>query len=72
MGLLSLSYTRPKHVDRKGSGSLSDAESQGSQESGRSGYSSGIPDSLAFDNIMSGGTCPVGPPLQTCVSYAAY
>ncbi|RBR16436.1 uncharacterized protein FIESC28_06984 [Fusarium coffeatum] len=66
MGLLPLTYTRPKHVDQRSyrsnsssSDSLSDAEkTDGSVNSGFSGYSSGIPDSLAFDNIINGGTCP--------------
>ncbi|PHH74361.1 hypothetical protein CDD80_3122 [Ophiocordyceps camponoti-rufipedis] len=52
----SLGYTRPKHVD-------SPPSRDGSQEivsirSGTSGSSAGIPDSLTFDNIMNGGTCP--------------
>jgi hypothetical protein len=64
MGLLPLTYTRPKHVDqesfRNSGDSFSDTEkSDGSVKSGRSGYSAGIPDSLAFDKIISGGTCPV-------------
>ncbi|EKJ68103.1 hypothetical protein FPSE_11703 [Fusarium pseudograminearum CS3096] len=68
MGLLPLTYTRPKHVDQRSyrsnsassSGdSLSDGEkTDGSVNSGFSGYSSGIPDSLAFDKIIDGGTCP--------------
>ncbi|KAF4988884.1 hypothetical protein FDECE_14884 [Fusarium decemcellulare] len=63
MGLLSLTYTRPKHVDhqsfRNSGGSFSDAEkSDGSVKSGQSGHSAGIPDSLAFDKIINGGTCP--------------
>lgn len=33
--------------------------------SGQSGCSAGIPDSLAFDKIMSGGTCPVSLPRTT-------
>lgn len=33
--------------------------SDGSVKSGRSGGSNGIPDSLTFDRIMNGGTCPV-------------
>lgn len=64
MGLLSLTYTRPKHVDQqsmRSRDSLSDEKTDGSVKSGRSGYSAGIPDSLAFDNIMNGGTCPVSP-----------
>ncbi|KAI8682972.1 hypothetical protein LRP88_05057 [Fusarium phalaenopsidis] len=63
MGLLPVTYTRPKHVDqelfRNSGDSLSDTEkSDGSVKSGRSGCSAGIPDSLAFDKIISGGTCP--------------
>ncbi|UZP37626.1 hypothetical protein NXS19_005442 [Fusarium pseudograminearum] len=64
MGLLPLTYTRPKHVDQRSyrsnsassSGdSLSDGEkTDGSVNSGFSGYSSGIPDSLAFDKIIDG------------------
>lgn len=55
---INLTYTRPKHVDAQ---SLrSEAEStNASVNSGNSGRSNGIPDSLAFDNIINGGTCPV-------------
>ncbi|POR38963.1 Regulator of G protein signaling superfamily [Tolypocladium paradoxum] len=57
--LFSLTYTRPKHVDSlRSRDSLTDVKSDGSVRSGRSGCSAGIPDSLAFDNIMNGGTCP--------------
>lgn len=69
MGLLPLTYTRPKHVDQQSSrnsvassdrNSFSDAEkTDGSIKSGSSGYSSSIPDSLTFDKIINGGTCPV-------------
>jgi hypothetical protein len=69
MGLLPLTYTRPKHVDQQsfrssvassGRDSLSDGEkTDGSVKSGSSGYSSSIPDSLTFDKIINGGTCPV-------------
>ncbi|KAF7548092.1 hypothetical protein G7Z17_g7294 [Cylindrodendrum hubeiense] len=66
MGLMPLTYTRPKHVDRdswnssaSGDSSFSDNEkSDGSVKSGVSGHSAGIPDSLAFDKIINGGTCP--------------
>ncbi|KAF4994966.1 hypothetical protein FGRMN_5457 [Fusarium graminum] len=74
MGLLPLTYTRPKHVDqqsipsnttRTGStasslrDSFSDNEkTDGSVKSGFSGFSSGIPDSLTFEKIINGGTCP--------------
>ncbi|KAI1379987.1 hypothetical protein F4677DRAFT_300957 [Hypoxylon crocopeplum] len=59
----SLSYRRPAHIDkeqfRRDNSSLSDTEkSDASLKSGKSGASSGIPDALAFDKIMSGGTCP--------------
>lgn len=66
MGLLPLTYTRPKHIERQsydtGRDSLSDSEksdSDTSLKSGRSGQSAGIPDSLSFDKIVNGGTCPV-------------
>ncbi|KAH6888084.1 hypothetical protein B0T10DRAFT_67513 [Thelonectria olida] len=67
MGLLPLTYTRPKHVDQQAwrsgtqneNSAVSDNEkSDGSIKSGQSGQSSGIPESLAFDKIMNGGTCP--------------
>ena len=62
MGLLPLTYTRPKRVDRlprdRNSFHEQDA-SEGSVRSGNSGSSAGIPDSLAFDKIMNGATCPV-------------
>ncbi|KAF7560738.1 hypothetical protein G7046_g3393 [Stylonectria norvegica] len=61
MGLLPLTYTRPKYVDsiRSSSSSFSENEkSDGSVKSGRSNSSSGIPESLAFDKIINGGTCP--------------
>lgn len=57
-----LTYTRPKHVDavnyRRSQESLTPTE-QGSVRSDQSTSSAGIPDSLAFDNIINGGTCPV-------------
>ncbi|OTB02881.1 hypothetical protein M426DRAFT_264132 [Hypoxylon sp. CI-4A] len=63
MGLLSLKYRRPQYVSeekfRQSSTSLPEHEkSDASLKSGRSGNSSGIPDALAFDRIMNGGTCP--------------
>ncbi|KAF5023484.1 hypothetical protein F66182_4435 [Fusarium sp. NRRL 66182] len=63
MGLLPLTYTRPKHVDQRSISSSdefgSEAEkTDGSIDSGFSGHSSGIPDSLSFEKIVSGGTCP--------------
>ncbi|KAK5998744.1 hypothetical protein PT974_01126 [Cladobotryum mycophilum] len=60
--VLSLSYTRPKRVDsetfRQSRESIGDEQSEGSVKSGTSGSSSGIPDSLSFDKIMTEGTCP--------------
>ncbi|KAK7426786.1 hypothetical protein QQZ08_006687 [Neonectria magnoliae] len=70
MGLLPLTYTRPKHVDQQswrnnsqsGESSFSDNEksdgSVKSGQSGQSGHSAGIPTSLGFDKIINGGTCP--------------
>lgn len=62
MGLLSLTYRRPQYVE---DASLQDSASsigdktEGSVHSGHSARSAGIPDSLAFDKIINGGTCPV-------------
>ncbi|PNP82516.1 hypothetical protein FNYG_04225 [Fusarium nygamai] len=65
MGLPSLSYTRPKYVSRQSlrnstsSESLSDAEKSDATDNSSSSRSSlGIPDSLSFDRIIGGGTCP--------------
>ncbi|KAK6087862.1 hypothetical protein SCUP234_01501 [Seiridium cupressi] len=63
MGFLSLSYRRPQLVDKdefKRSvvrDSLSGSE-DASLRSGRSDASAGVPDALAFEKIISGGTCP--------------
>lgn len=61
-----LTYTRPKLVapsntsSRSSRESLTESKYDGSVKSGNSGSSySGIPDSLAFDKIVNGGTCPV-------------
>ncbi|CRK17162.1 hypothetical protein BN1723_002331 [Verticillium longisporum] len=60
MGLLSLTYRRPQYVDdssfRDSASSLNE-KSNSSLRSGRSG-TTGIPESLAFDRIINGGTCP--------------
>ncbi|KAF4344622.1 hypothetical protein FBEOM_1417 [Fusarium beomiforme] len=60
-----LTYSRPKHVDQHSlrnstsSDSLSDAgKSDATDNSSSSRGSTGIPDSLSFDSIISGGTCP--------------
>ncbi|KAI1123910.1 hypothetical protein F5Y10DRAFT_285554 [Nemania abortiva] len=63
MGLLPLNYRRPEYVDREEFRQRemsvgSDDKRNASLESGRSGASQGIPDALAFDKIMAGGTCP--------------
>lgn len=65
-----LTYTRPKHVassNRSSRESLAESQkSEGSVKSGNSGSSySGIPESLAFDKIVNGGTCPVSGPRHT-------
>jgi len=63
--LLPLTYTRPRHVDTDDARHSEDSamttsdKSDGSVKSGNSGASSGIPDSLTFDKIINGGTCPV-------------
>lgn len=64
--LLPLTYTRPKRVDTENhrrrsedSSTAASETSDGSIKSGNSGASLGIPSSLTFDKIMSGGTCPV-------------
>lgn len=55
-----LTYTRPKHVDTQSLASVAESKTGDSVHSGTSGYSgNGIPESLAFDNIINGGTCPV-------------
>lgn len=55
--------SRPANPSRPSNDSLpEDSKAELSIRSGRSGCSAGIPDSLAFDNIMNGGTCPVSMP----------
>lgn len=77
MGILSLTYTRPKRVvrpslSRSSSDSYSENEkSDGSVRSGRSGYSAGIPESLSFEKIVNGGTCPPMT-LRDFMSYLIY
>ncbi|ORY60525.1 uncharacterized protein BCR38DRAFT_40623 [Pseudomassariella vexata] len=61
--VLSLSYRRPQRVDtiesRRCDDYISDNEKEDlSLRSGRSGASTGVPDALAFDKIINGGTCP--------------
>ncbi|KAF4448188.1 hypothetical protein F53441_8349 [Fusarium austroafricanum] len=65
MGLLPLTYTRPKYVDQQSfrnstsNDSLSEVEkSDGTDNSSSSRFSTGIPDSLSFDKIIGSGTCP--------------
>lgn len=71
-GLLALTYTRPKHVHQQSLRNSDDSfarseKGDSSLKSGTSGSSVGIPESLAFDKIMNGGTCPVKFHLQ-CIS----
>lgn len=58
----SLAYRRPPHVDSSRSSINEEAKTRsivGSVHSGSSGMSFGIPNALSFDNIITGGTCPV-------------
>ncbi len=64
MGLPSLNYRRPNYVSkddvrRNENGVQFDETVDASLRSGRSGAPPGIPDALAFDKILHGGTCPV-------------
>ncbi|KAI8959710.1 hypothetical protein F5Y11DRAFT_332155 [Daldinia sp. FL1419] len=60
MGLLSLKYQRPPHVDKEKflSNKRQAKNDEPSLELGRPGSPSGIPDALAFNRIINGGTCP--------------
>lgn len=59
MGVVPFTYTRPKHVSQQSLSSSAPRLSTDSDESAQSGCSNGIPNSLAFDRIIQGGTCPV-------------
>ncbi|KAK8072336.1 hypothetical protein PG996_005684 [Apiospora saccharicola] len=61
--VLSLSYRRPQYVRRetleRRDSNVSGSDKEGaSLKSGRSSASAGVPDALAFDKIINGGTCP--------------
>ncbi|KAI1261650.1 hypothetical protein F5Y18DRAFT_196410 [Xylariaceae sp. FL1019] len=61
--VLPLNYRRPDHVNKdvlshQDSVVSLDEKSTSSLKSGQSGSSTGIPDALAFDKIINGGTCP--------------
>jgi hypothetical protein len=58
MGAVPFTYTRPKHVSQQSLSSSAPRLSTDSDESAQSGCSNGIPNSLAFDRIIQGGTCP--------------
>ncbi|KAK1982753.1 hypothetical protein LZ30DRAFT_589887 [Colletotrichum cereale] len=67
MGLLPLTYRRPVYVSDSAGESSSDVSESGDEKqssassslrSGKSGTIPGIPESLAFDKIINGGTCP--------------
>ncbi|KAI0125081.1 hypothetical protein BJ170DRAFT_703253 [Xylariales sp. AK1849] len=63
MGFLSLSYRRPHYTDSGGYQQRSSSDTYSEKEdaslrSGRSSASAGVPDALAFDKIIDGGTCP--------------
>lgn len=55
----SLAYRRPRHVSYENRNSLTSEEGKSSLLSGSSDITAGIPDALAFDRIINGGTCPV-------------
>jgi hypothetical protein len=59
----SLTYRRPVYTPNSGRSSVTSMEAFGSSNaslnSGKSGTPAGIPDALAFDKIVNGGTCPV-------------
>jgi hypothetical protein len=64
MGLLPLTYRRPRYVSRESfrdsdSATLENDKSDTSLKSGTSGRLTGIPEHLAFDKIIKDGTCPV-------------
>lgn len=62
MGLLALNYSRPAYVSKevcRQSQASSGEQEKTSLRSGKSGVSSGVPNSLSFENIIGGGTCPV-------------
>ncbi|KAH7037129.1 uncharacterized protein B0I36DRAFT_345293 [Microdochium trichocladiopsis] len=59
MGLLPLNYRRPAYVGKQQfRNSTTSFDEKGSVHSGQSASSAGIPDALAFDKIINGGTCP--------------
>ncbi|TDZ46843.1 hypothetical protein CTRI78_v008927 [Colletotrichum trifolii] len=68
MGLLPLTYRRPVYVNgssfQQSSSDVSDSgdekasNTSSSLRSGKSGTPAGIPESLTFDKIINGGTCP--------------
>ncbi len=53
----SLAYRRP--AKRASIDSDNSDDNSGSLRSGNSNRSAGIPEALAFDKIINGGTCPV-------------
>ena len=58
----SLAYRRPPHVEIDRLSYASEGKPGSSSEAhsfSHSSSSSGIPDALSFDRVISGGTCPV-------------
>ena len=58
----SLAYRRPPHVEIDCLSYASEGKPGSSSEAhsfSHSSSSSGIPDALSFDRVISGGTCPV-------------
>lgn len=65
----SLTYRRPAHVFSPRSSVNGELKPKSLNESVCSGSTSiayGIPDALAFDRIISGGTCPVSSSRRSC------
>lgn len=60
-----LSYRRPTLSSLNSLDEKTDPE--GSIRSEISGQSAGIPDALAFDQIINGGTCPVSILISQCI-----
>ena len=65
----SLTYRRPAHVSLPRSSVTGELKPKSLNESVCSGstfIAHGIPDALAFDRIISGGTCPVSSSCRSC------
>lgn len=70
----ALTYRRPPYVDSARASMIGDEKTksigESSFDSGSTGVTSGIPEALSFNRIISGGTCPVSN-LPSLLSYAS-